>query len=228
MRESESENEKRVYYPPGLSKGPALSFWGALLLSGLIFLMLPLTQLLSGLRKPPERIVADEVSIAPPPAPPPEPPPEEEPAPEPEEIELQEEVQVLDLSMIDAALNPGFGDALHLGEAIIPLGTGPQTIADMDIFELKDLDNNPRRLVAIAPVYPFNLKRMGIEGDVKLVIIIDKNGKVIRATVKESTHKEFEDPSITALMQWKFEPGTRNGKPVKVRRIQPLNYKLHK
>ncbi len=220
-------SEKNVYYPPGISKGPAVSFFGALALSGLIFLALPLTQLLSGLSKTSDRFVADDIAITPPPAPPPEQLIEEEPEPEPEEIELEQEVKPIDLAMIDAALNPGFGDSLQIKGAIIPLGMTPQTIAEMDIFELRDLDNNPRRLVAIPPIYPFNLKRMGVEGFTKLMIIIDKNGKVIKAMVKESSQMEFEEPSIRAVMQWKFEPGTRNGKPVKVRRIQPFNFKLN-
>ncbi len=220
-------SENKVYRPPSLNKGPFLSFGGALILSALIFLALPLTQLLSSLNKPPGHQVMNEVSLPPPPAPPPEPPPEEEEEEEEEKPELQEEVQPLDLSQLDVALNPGVGDALNVGGAIAQFGVTPDTIQMMDIFELKDLDNNPRRLVAIPPIYPFQFKREGIEGWVKLVVIIDERGKVIRATIKESSHREFEKPSIESVLQWKFEPGTKNGKPVKVRRIQPLSFKLN-
>jgi len=219
-------SEKRVYHPPNLSKGPFLSFGGAFILSMLIFLALPLTQLLSDLNKSATHEIVPAPSIPPPPAPPPEPPPEEEEEEEEEKPELQEEMQPLDLSQLDVALNPGVGDALNVGGAIGQFGITPNTIQMMDIFELKDLDNNPRRLVAIPPIYPFQFKREGIEGWVKLVVIIDERGKVIKATVKESSHREFERPSIEAVLQWKFEPGTKNGKAVKVRRIQPLSFKL--
>ncbi len=219
-------SEKNVYYPPELNKGPALSFWGALGLSGLIFLMLPLTQLLSGLKKPSEHVIVDDISLPPPPAPPPEPPPEEKVEPEQVKPELQNEIKPLDLSMLDAALNPGFGDALSIGGAIISLETTPITIDEMGIFELKDLDNNPRRIVAIAPIYPYHLKRMDVEGHVKLLIIIDQRGRVIKATMSECSDKGFVKPSIEAVLQWRFEPGTRNGKPVKVRRMQPMNFRL--
>jgi len=220
-------NEKKVYRPPNPSRGLFISFGGALILSALIFLALPLTQLLSTLNKPTTHEVRPEPSIPPPPAPPPEPPPEEEPEEEEEKPELQEEMKPLDLSQLEVALNPGVGDALNIGGTIGQFGITPDTIGMMDIFELKDLDNNPRRLVAIAPVYPFQFKREGIEGWVKLIVIIDERGKVIRATVRESSHREFEKPSIEAVLQWKFEPGTKNGKPVKVRRIQPLSFKLN-
>ena len=92
----------------------------------------------------------------------------------------------------------------------------------------EELDKDPRRLVAIPPVYPFPLKKKRIEGWVKLIVIIDERGKVIKATVKDSSHREFERPSIEAVLQWKFEPGIMNGKAVKVSRIQPLSFKLKK
>jgi len=89
------------------------------------------------------------------------------------------------------------------------------------------IDYNPRLIIAVPPVYPFKFKREGIEGLVMLVVIIDERGKVIRATVKESSRKEFEKPAIEAVLQWKFEPGIKNGKPVKVRRVQPISFKLN-
>lgn len=219
-------SDKKVYHPPKLSKGPVVSFGGALVLSILMFLALPLTQLLSDLKKPEMREVANDVSIPPPPAPPPEPPPEEEPEQEEEKPELQQEMQPLDLSQLDVALNPGVGDALNVGSAVIGFGVTPDTIAQMDIFELKDLDNSPRAVVKVPPVYPFQFKREGIEGQVRLIIVIDERGFVIDVKVQSSSHKEFEKPAIEAAMKWKFEPGTKNGKPVKVRRILPIAFRL--
>ncbi len=140
--------------------------------------------------------------------------------------ELEQELQPLDLSQLDVALNPGVGDALSMGNAILGFGVTPNTIAQMDIFELKDLDNDPQRIVAVAPVYPFQFKRDGINGWVKLIIIIDERGKVVNAVVESSSHREFEKPGIEAVLQWRFEPGTRNGKPVKVRRLQPITFRL--
>ena len=186
-----------------------------------IFLALPITQLLSERSSASTYTAIESISLPPPPAPPPEPPPEEEDVPE-----LQEEMQPLDLSQLDVALNPGVGDALNLGSAILGFGVTPDTIAQMDIFELKDLDNDPQRIIAISPIYPFQFKRDGITGWVKLIIIIDEKGKVLKANVQTSSHREFERPAIEAVLQWRFEPGTRNGKPVKVRRLQPISFRL--
>ncbi len=219
-------SDKLVYHPPDSKKNSGASFGGALTLAALIFLALPLTQFIGDVIKPPPTIISDPPRISPPQEIPPDPPPEDDIEPEPEKPELEEENKPIDLAMLDAYLNVGVGDSLVPGKGF-GLSDFPNAIKDMGIFDITDMDRKPRRLVAIAPIYPFQFKREGIEGWVKLVIILDERGNVIKATIKESSHKEFEKPSIEAVMQWKFEPGTMNGKPVKVRRLQPLSYKLN-
>ncbi len=225
---STPNSDWRPYQTPPLSDGGArvLSHISAFGLALFIFLALPITQLLSEKAAASSHILLDAAAMPPPPAPPPEPPPEEEEVAEEDVPEMEKELQPLDLSQLDVALNPGVGDALNMGSAILGFGVTPDTIAQMDIFELKDLDNDPQRMVAVAPIYPFQFKREGISGWVKLIIVINEKGRVIKADVESSSHREFEQPGIDAIMQWRFEPGTRNGKPVKVRRLQPISYTL--
>ncbi len=215
------------YHAPDLVEGTrTVSYFGGALLTLFIFMALPITQLLSDRHSANTHTVLENPSIPPPPSPPPEPPPEEEEVADEDVPELQEEVLTLDLNQLDVALNPGVGDALNIGSAILGFGITPDTIAQMDIFELQDLDNDPQRIVAVAPIYPFQFKRDGINGWVKLIIIINEKGKVIKADVQGSSHREFENPGIEAVLQWRFEPGTKNGKAVKVRRLQPISFKL--
>ncbi len=202
-----------------------LSYFGASALALFIFLALPITQLLNEKGAPASTIVSESVSIPPPPAPPPEPPPPEEELVEVDVPELEKELHPLELSQLDVALNPGFGGALNISYALLGFGVTPNTIDEMDTFELKDLDNNPRRIVAIPPIYPYQLKRNKINGWVKLIIIIDERGKVIKADADSSSRWEFERPGIEAILQWRFEPGTRNGKPVKVRKRQSIAFR---
>ena len=215
-----------TYHPPESKNNISISFGGALTLSALIFLALPLTQLLSGFSKPPTVVITEPPGIPPPAAIPPDPPPVDETEPEPEPPELEKELKPIDLAAIDRILNPGYGDSLMPGK-MPGLDEYTNTIDDMSIFDIGVLDKLPKRIVAIAPVYPFQFKREGIEGWVKMVLIIDQRGNVIKASIRESSHREFEKPSIEAVLQWKFEPGTRNGKAVKVRRIQPFSFKLN-
>ena len=42
-----------------------------------------------------------------------------------------------------------------------------------------------------------------------------------------SSHREFEQPSIDAVLQWKFEPGVKDGRAVKTRMMLPLKFNLN-
>ncbi len=203
-----------------------LSYLGTSALTVFIFLALPITQLLSEKGVPASTVVMESVSIPPPPPPPPDPPSEKEEIAEVDIPELEKDLQPLDLSQLDIALNPGVGGALNMSNALFGFGVTPDTIAQMDIFELNDLDNDPQRIVAIRPIYPFAPKRDKINGWVKLIIIIDERGKVIKADAESSSHREFEKSGIEAVLQWCFEPGTRHGKPVKVRKRQGITFQL--
>ncbi len=91
----------------------------------------------------------------------------------------------------------------------------------------EEIDKIPNRLEANPPIYPLQFRKDGIEGWVRLMILIDERGKVIKAEVNESSNKEFERPSIEAVLQWIFEPGILNGKAVRISRIQPFSFKLN-
>ena len=218
---------KSSYRPPNLNRQPSGPVGSALVLAGLILLAIPLTQLLSDLETEDTMIELMDVSLPPPdmlPPEPPEPPEEEE---EEEKPEFEEEAEPLDLRQLDVQMNPGVGNALGIGQTVTAFGVTPDSISQMRIFELRDLDNDPRRIFAARPVYPFQFKREGIEGWVRLIIIVDEKGNVIEAKLQRSSHKEFVKPALDAILQWKFEPGTKNGRPVRVRRIQPISFKLN-
>ena len=59
-----------------------------------------------------------------------------------------------------------------------------------------------------------------------LAMLYDEEGNVIEARVQRASHREFARAAIDAVLQWKFEPGTRNNKPVKVERIQPFSFNV--
>ena len=95
------------------------------------------------------------------------------------------------------------------------------------VMELRELDQAPRRIYAARPVYPFYLKESGVQGSVNLEIVIDSTGSVISAHAVSSTHPDFDQSAIDAIFKWKFEPGYKNGLPVKTRRIQPISFRLN-
>ena len=202
------------------------SFGSALVLAGMIFLGLTLTQLHSD---PPPDDPEGELwvtTIAPPDSVPPEPPDPPEEEEEKDQPELEEEVPPLTLDQLEATMNPVPSDGLGIDGWNDGFGATPDSIKEMKIYRIEDLDKNPRRLFAVRPVYPIILKQAGVEGSVRLIIVVDEEGNVIEARAQRASHRGFAKAAIDAVLQWKFEPGTRNKRPVKVKRIQPFSFNI--
>ena len=90
------------------------------------------------------------------------------------------------------------------------------------IFDISQLDQIPVARVQPQPVYPYEMRRAGITGEVNVGFIVDSNGDVRDAYVINSTHREFEVPAVQAVSKWKFRPGRRSGKAVNTRMSVPI------
>ena len=74
--------------------------------------------------------------------------------------------------------------------------------------------------------YPETAKRSGIQGKVMIQAFIDENGKVIHAKILNGIGGSCDEVAIDAIKQTRFNPGIRNGKPVKVQVTIPIWFKL--
>jgi protein TonB len=199
---------------------------GALSMALAFFLVLPLMETIT---KPPETdLIVSSVDTANLPPPPP-PPPEEEKKPEPEKEKeppkLAEEAPPLDLEQLSLALNPGLigGDSLG-GDFAVKLnlaGAGGSS-GDVDtLFSLSDLDKKPRIIYQPSPSLTPQVRQKA-PGTVHIIFMVDQSGKVENPIVQNSTDPVFEAPALAAIKQWRFEPGNRNGQPVKFRMRVPI------
>ena len=59
-----------------------------------------------------------------------------------------------------------------------------------------------------------------------LDFVVDTNGNATEPTVMRSNSPGFEAPAIDAILQWKFTPGIRNGRPVHTRMRIPIIFHL--
>jgi protein TonB len=201
-------------------KAPALPLWaGAILCTLGVFLLLPFTQMIASLGKKPNDLFTVEVA-APPPPPPmdldlPDPPPDEPPPPD-----MAPPPQQLSLSQMDVALNLGVGDAMAGAFSFDGFGVNADdTASDMMIFDIKDLDSVPRRTRTVQPVYPAELRRARIPGNVSLMVVISETGMVKVEKVVNSTHREFESAAIRAAEACQFDPPKKGGKAVRARYV---------
>jgi protein TonB len=95
-----------------------------------------------------------------------------------------------------------------------------------DIFDLKNLDQPPAPKFQAKPVYPFEMRRAGITGEVTVGFIVDSNGDVQQAYAVKSTQREFEAAAIQAVSKWKFRPGKLHGKNVNTRMQVPIVFSI--
>ena len=206
----------KVFQVESKNSGVFMGLVGGVLISLLLFLVLPFTQKLSG-SNPRNLLLKVDVSLPPPPPPP---PPEEEE--EEEKPELQEEQQMLTLSQLELALNPGAG-GVGIYAGLNPK-VSTDAIAEMKIFDLSEVDREPRPLVRIPPQYPPKLLLNRVSGRVDLLIVIDEEGRVTDHQVRRFTHNEFKREVTRVIRQWKFSPAMKDGRKVTVRKIQPFYF----
>lgn len=95
-------------------------------------------------------------------------------------------------------------------------------------FELSELDRIPRRIFAARAKYPPELLKRGIEGEVRLSVLILEDGSVEVEGVERSTDSRFEACAIEAASALRFESPTKNGKAARARFILPVPFRILK
>lgn len=88
------------------------------------------------------------------------------------------------------------------------------------------LDKEPRAKVQMPPDYPPTMKKDGLNGTVIVEFDVDMKGRVVGARVRESTDRAFEEPTLRAVLKWRFEPGLSKGLPVPFRMVIPVKFNL--
>jgi TonB family protein len=67
----------------------------------------------------------------------------------------------------------------------------------------------------IPPRYPSSLASKGVAGSVTVTFIVDDKGEVSEAAVEASTHPDFVTPALQMIQQWRFQPATYDGIPIR-------------
>lgn len=202
----------------------AIVYAGASVLA--IYVLLPFTQLISG---PPKNVIEFrefDISQPPPPSPPdmeepPEPEVEEEPPPE-----LREPPPPLDLAQLEMAMNPGIGDAQAAGLGLGGFESQPNALADLQLFDVKDLDERPKPIRQVKMIPPTAFKKERRSGLVRLEVMIDEKGATKVLKVVESSDRALEDSAISTAEQWIWTPPKKNGEPVKARYVFPIGFRF--
>jgi TonB family protein len=78
---------------------------------------------------------------------------------------------------------------------------------------------------AVAPIYPATARQHGIQGDLILRAVIDKNGDLGRICIIQALGAGLDEAAVDAVRQWKYRPYILNGVPVEV--VTTINVQYH-
>jgi TonB family protein len=91
-----------------------------------------------------------------------------------------------------------------------------------------DTATSPRLLHKVEPEYPQEARNKGIEGVVRLYLVVDKNGSPKSIRVLKSLDPRLDEAAIDAVRIWRFQPGTKSGQPVDVEAQIDVSFRLNK
>jgi protein TonB len=94
--------------------------------------------------------------------------------------------------------------------------------------EFVSTDEYPQLVRGVTPLYPDLAREAGVEGTVKLQLLVGLDGRVLRAIVRQGgSVPMLDEAAIQAALQCVFTPALTNGRPVKVWVSQDYRFKLH-
>ena len=206
-----------------------LALAAAIFMSGLLFLVIPMTQYLND---PNNEIVSyRKMIVAMPPPPSIPPPPEIEPEVEelePEPPTLEQQFFDVPIQQLGLSLSPGIGVALAMGVPSVPRIETVDVAADIErIFNFDELSQVPTLLNAqmIRADFPRELSRQGVrQAKVVLEILIDERGRVRVTRVLSASHQhpKLHASARKAASQARFSVTKVDGRPVTVRGRFPI------
>ncbi len=124
------------------------------------------------------------------------------------------------------------GDELLPGEPGPPMPDGVEGTDEPLYSDAAPVDETPvlwnlKLLEMKPPVYPPRCLRLGLEGRVRVRVLVGENGRPQEVTVGESSGESaLDQAALDAVRGWRFEPARRNGVPVRAWAVVPVEFKL--
>ena len=99
-------------------------------------------------------------------------------------------------------------------------------LPELDVPDFVPYDTPPQPIKMVKPEYPTFARKAGLEGKVVLQLLVDLDGKVLKAKVIVSDHEVLSQAAIQAAMKSRFSPALQRDKPVRVWVAQPFEFRL--
>ncbi|MEO9965991.1 MAG: energy transducer TonB [Reichenbachiella sp.] len=163
-------------------------------------------------------------------------PPTEQPPPPPPKIELPKIIEIPDEEEIEEEIEVDL-DVEITEETVIEdivFEEAPEEEVADEIFDIVEDQPGPPggmaafyQYVAKTMKYPNQARRMGIEGRVFVQFVVDKAGNLTEVRAIKGIGAGCDEEAVRVLKNApRWTPGKQRGRPVKVRMILPITFKL--
>ena len=98
--------------------------------------------------------------------------------------------------------------------------------AEALIYKIGPGISAPAVLYKVEPEYSEEARRAKLQGTVIISVLIDTSGHAVSMRVVRELGLELDEKAMEAINQWRFKPGTKDGKPVIVRCTIEVNFRL--
>lgn len=98
--------------------------------------------------------------------------------------------------------------------------------AAAEIYEPGPTVKGPKLIHYVEPEFSANSKEAFVEGVVKVSTVVTTEGTASNCQIVHGLNAEEDKTALKALKLWRFQPGTKDGKPVNVRVTVEIEFHL--
>jgi protein TonB len=163
-------------------------------------------------------------------------PPTEQPPPPPPVIQQPEIIEVPDEEEIEEEIDIKMDVEITENTKIeaIVFAEAPEEEKVDEIFTIvEDQPEPPGGMAAFYQYiaknmnYPAQARRMGVEGKVFVQFVVDKSGNITEVQAVKGIGAGCDEEAVRVISEAaRWKPGKQRGRPVKVRMILPITFKL--
>lgn len=122
---------------------------------------------------------------------------------------------------------PGHPEMKALADRQLPPRPPPANPdAEPRLGEYIDVEELPEPIHKVAPAYPEEARRRGVEGTVLVQALVGKDGTVRRTQLVRGV-AGLDEAAEACVKQWRFKPARAKGESVAVWVAVPMTFKLH-
>ena len=150
---------------------------------------------------------------------------------QPQEINIDIPFDSGEVSVVPPEFNPDIsGVKMPAVQAAQQAQSSPSKKGNQGLsaYQLKDVDEKPRLVFSVKPVYPAYALKTRQEGKVYVTLRLGPDGKVVHAKVFKSSPKDiFDKAALEAVRQWRFSSAYKDRQKVSVWNvIVPISFTL--